>query len=60
MKTYRGFPCGSVVKNPPANTGDMGLTPEKPMCLEQLSWYSRSQELQLLNPHAAATEAHTP
>ena len=27
MKTYRGFPCGSVVKNPPANKGDMGLTP---------------------------------
>ena len=21
------FPCGSVVKNPPANTGDMGLIP---------------------------------
>ena len=23
----QGFPGGSVVKNPPANTGDMGLTP---------------------------------
>ena len=22
-----GFPGGSVVKNPPANAGDMGLTP---------------------------------
>ena len=22
-----GFHCGSVVKNPPANTGDMGLIP---------------------------------
>ena len=24
----RGFPSGSVVKNPPANTGDVGSTPE--------------------------------
>ena len=23
-----GFPGGSVVKNPPANAGDMGLTPK--------------------------------
>ena len=23
-----GFPCGSVVKNPPANTGDTGLIPD--------------------------------
>ena len=22
-----GFPCGSVVKNPPANAGDTGSTP---------------------------------
>ena len=22
-----GFPCGSVVKNPPANAGDLGLIP---------------------------------
>ena len=30
FKTYlsfRGFPGGSVVKNPPANAGDMGLSP---------------------------------
>ena len=26
--TMRGFPGGSVVKNPPANTGDMGSIPE--------------------------------
>ena len=25
MINYGGFPCGSVVKNPPANAGDMGL-----------------------------------
>ena len=23
----RGFPCGTVVKNPPANAGDMGSSP---------------------------------
>ena len=26
--TVRGFPGGSVVKNPPANTGDMGSIPD--------------------------------
>ena len=26
--TPQGFPAGSVVKNPPANTGDAGLTPD--------------------------------
>ena len=25
MINYGGFPCGSVVKNPPANAGDSGL-----------------------------------
>ena len=25
--TVRGFPGGAVVKNPPANAGDMGLSP---------------------------------
>ena len=24
---YRDFPCGTVVKNPPANAGDMGSSP---------------------------------
>ena len=24
---YRGFPGGTVVKNPPANAGDVGLCP---------------------------------
>ena len=27
-KIMRGFPVGSVVKNPPADTGDAGLIPE--------------------------------
>ena len=26
-KSNRGLPCGSVVKNPPANAGDMGKIP---------------------------------
>ena len=26
-KTFRDFPGGTVVKNPPANAGDMGLSP---------------------------------
>ena len=35
-----GFPGGSVVKNPPANAGDMGLSPgggRFPHAMEQLS-----------------------
>ena len=27
FKPYRDFPGGAVVKNPPANAGDMGLSP---------------------------------
>ena len=27
LPSYRGFPGGSVVKNPPANAGDAGLIP---------------------------------
>ena len=27
LNEYRGFPGGSVIKNSPANAGDMGLTP---------------------------------
>ena len=27
-KMWRGFPGGSVVKNSPANAGDMGLIPD--------------------------------
>ena len=28
VSNYRGFPGGSVVKNSPANTGDIGSIPE--------------------------------
>ena len=27
LKMWKGFPGDSVVKNPPANAGDMGLIP---------------------------------
>ena len=33
--TMRGFPGGSVVKNPPANTGDMGSIPVSGRYLEK-------------------------
>ena len=36
----RDFPGGAVVKNPPANAGDMGLSPgpgRPPLAAEQLS-----------------------
>ena len=32
---YPGFPAGSVVKNPPANAGDMGLIPGSERSLEK-------------------------
>ena len=32
---FQGFPGGSMVKNPPANAGDMGSIPDRedPTCL---------------------------
>ena len=27
LKSYRGFPGGTVVKNPPSNAGDVGSIP---------------------------------
>ena len=32
---WRGFPDGSVVRNPPANAGDMGLIPES---IRKIPW----------------------
>ena len=46
-KSAKGFPGGSVVKNPPAKAGDMGIIPGHiPHTMEQLS------------PCATTTEAH--
>ena len=65
-----GFPGGAVVKNLPANAGDMGLIPgpggshmlwsNGSRAPQLLSLRSRAREPQLLNPHATTTEAHTP
>ena len=56
----RGFPGGAVVKNPPANAGDMGSSPglgrshmprsNSARAPEQLSLCSRAHEPQLLKP----------
>ena len=65
-----GFPGGTVVKNPPANAGDMGLSPgpgrsHKPWSNQArapqlLSLCSRACEPQLLSPHATTAEARAP
>ena len=68
----RGFPGGSVVKNPPANAGDMdpipGLgrfhrpTSNEACALQLLSLNSRDQKLQLptlWSPYSATREATT-
>ena len=70
MKTGAGFPGGAVVRNPPANAGDMGSShgPGRShvpwsnwACLPQLlSLCSRARKAQLLSPCATTTEARTP
>ena len=65
----RDFPGGTVVKNPPANAGDMGSIPgpgrshmlqSNWTCAPQLlSLRSRAREPQLLSPHATTVEART-
>ena len=67
---FQAFPGGSVIKNPPAYAGDMGLSPDLGGSLmsqsnkahepQQLSLCSRVWELQLLNPHAPTTKAQVP
>ena len=61
------FPGGAVVKNPPANAGDMGSIPgpgrshmpqsNKACALQLLSLHSRAHEPQLLSPLAATRES---
>ena len=65
-----GFLGGAVVKNPPANAGDMGSSPgpgrshvpqsNSARAPQQLSLRSRAHEPQLLSPRAATTEARAP
>ena len=66
----RDFPGGAVVKNPPANAGDLGSSPgpgrsHMPQSNEAhvpqlLSLRSRAQEPRLLSPCATTTEARMP
>ena len=66
----RGFPGGTVVKNPPANAGDVGSSPglrrshmpwsKEARAPQLLSLCSRACEPQLLSPCATTTEACTP
>ena len=39
----QGFPDGSVVKNPPASAGDMGLVPESGRCPGEGNGYPLQQ-----------------
>ena len=64
------FPGGAVVKNPPANAGDMGLSPgpgrshmrwsNQARAPQLLSLRSTACEPRLLSPRAATTEARVP
>ena len=66
----RDFLGGAVVKNPPANAGDMGSSPgpgrshmpwSNETCAPQLlSLCSGACEPQLLSPRATTTEARVP
>ena len=65
-----GFPGGAVVKNLPANAGDMGSSPgpgrsrmprsKKARAPQLLSLCSTAREPQLLRPRATTTESHVP
>ena len=64
------FPGGTVVKDPPANAGDMGSSPglgrshmprsNWARAPQLLSLSYRACEPQPLSPHATTTEAHAP
>ena len=63
----RGFPDCLVVKNLPANAGDLGLIPDpmchgatKPRAPQLLSLCSTAWKPRLPSPCAATTEAHAP
>ena len=69
-KELLGFPGGAVVKNPPANAGDMGSSPgpgrfhmlrsNSARAPQLLSLCSRACKSQLLSPRDTTTEARTP
>ena len=53
-----GFPGGSVVKNLPANAGDMGSSPG--LGRAHMPQSNKACAPQLLSPGATTTEAHVP
>ena len=53
-----GFPGGTMVKNPPANSGNMGLSPGPGR--SHMPWKNKAHASQLLSPRARTTEAHAP
>ena len=65
-RQIQSFPGGAVVKNPPANAGDMGSSPgpgrshmprtNEAHAPQLLSLCSRACEPQLLSPQATTTE----
>ena len=69
-KHSQDFPCGAVVKNPPANAGNTGSSPDpgrshmpwsnEARAPQLLSLRSRAHEPQLLSPCATTTEACVP
>ena len=63
-KNYvQDFPGDAVVKNPPANAGDMGSIPDPgsiPHVVEQLSPSATTTEPALQSPRPTTTEARTP
>ena len=74
-RTLQDFPGGAVVKNMPANAGDVGSSPcpgrshkqdsvaswsNKARAPQPLSLRSRAREPQLLSPRATTTEARAP
>ena len=58
----RGFPGGLIVKNQPANVGDMGSIPGPGRfhTWEQLSLCSTATEATLQSPETSSDWAHTP
>ena len=52
---FRGFPGGAVVKNPPANAGDMGLSPGPGRSHMPWSNYARASQVLSLRSRACDT-----
>ena len=66
----KGFPGAAVAESPPANAGDMGLSPGPGgSCMPRSNWarapqllrlHSEAQGPRLLSPRATTAEAHAP